>query len=470
MGPGVYVTLAPNLWEKLGYKPHPKQLLFHESPARFKVPACGRRFGKSEMAAKEVEPYLFTPTFPEYNRKGPGLGWIVAPTYDTADEFQYLWQDMIVRLQLEKTKAVKSCANNVRTGEMFIQFAWGDRVVVKSADKPTSLVGKGLKWLVVSEAAKLPEIIWQKYLSPAMADFKGPALFPSTPEGFNWYKVLHDMGRSSRAQHTEWASWNFPSWENPYVYPGGFDDPEVQRQLRTPDDPWFWQEIGASFRSVAGLVYREWDQEVHVKPVEYRPEWENYLAFDFGYSNPFVALDIMVSPSEDVYIWREYYWRQKPVHIHARELAARQSPEGYHINCGYGDSADPDAVDTLGRMLTPVVALDDAKDVGRGIREVSKFLRSDQGVPRLFVDPSCVNTIEEFNQYKMAKPRSIKVDDNPKDEPHKAMDHAMDALRYFIMHRFVLGADSHLESVVTREQEPNERGIFVWGDEERVTL
>ena len=30
----------------IGYQPHPKQLLFHCSPARFKIPICGRRFGK----------------------------------------------------------------------------------------------------------------------------------------------------------------------------------------------------------------------------------------------------------------------------------------------------------------------------------------------------------------------------------------------------------------------------------------
>lgn len=465
------MTYAPNLWKKIEYEPHPKQLDYHMSTARFKVAASGRRFGKSRMSAAEVEPYCMTPLFPEYNPRGPGIGWIVAPTYDTADEFQFLWDDLIVKMGLEKTKAVTACANNVRTGEMFIKFAWGDKVVAKSADKPTTLVGKGLKWVIISEAAKLPSIIFDKYISPALADFHAPCLFPSTPEGFNWFKRMHDQGKSSRKIDEEWDSWNFPSWENPYIYPEGFDDPEIQRQLRTPDDPWFWQEIGASFRSVSGLVYREWDQEVHVKPIVYNPAWENYLAFDFGYSNPFVALDIMVDPSENVYIWREYYWRQKPVHIHARELRARQNPEGYHINCGYGDSADPDAVDTLGRYLTPVVALDDAKDVERGLREVSKFLRSDEGIPRLYVDSSCMNTIEEFNQYKMTATKSIKVDDNPKDVPHKAGDHSMDAIRYFIMHRFVLGANSHLTDVL----EPagivgDTGGIFQWEGERRITL
>src|SRR5262245_1393838 len=45
-------------FDLVGYRPHPKQALFHKSQARFKIPICGRRFGKSQMAAKEFEPML----------------------------------------------------------------------------------------------------------------------------------------------------------------------------------------------------------------------------------------------------------------------------------------------------------------------------------------------------------------------------------------------------------------------------
>jgi hypothetical protein len=58
---------ASALWAKIGYEPHPKQALFHNSAARFKVPVCGRRFGKSKMAAMEALPELFRPDT---------LGWI----------------------------------------------------------------------------------------------------------------------------------------------------------------------------------------------------------------------------------------------------------------------------------------------------------------------------------------------------------------------------------------------------------
>jgi phage terminase large subunit len=49
-------------------------------------------------------------------------------------------------------------------------------------------------------------------------------------------------------------------------------------------------------------------------------------------------------------------------------------------------------------------------------------------LPHLTVDPSCVNTIAEFESYQY--PSGGKVE---KDVPIKANDHAMDALRYLAM-------------------------------------
>ena len=57
-----------------------------------------------------------------------------------------------------------------------------------------------------------------------------------------------------------------------------------------------------------------------------------------------------------------------------------------------------------------------------GITKVQDYLKiQGDGKPRLTVDPSCVNTINEFESY---------VWKENKDEPVKDNDHAMDALRY----------------------------------------
>jgi len=72
-------------FEKIGYKPHSRQLLFHESRARFKIPVCGRRFGKTFMGAREVEPLLMVP-----NKRV----WICGATYDLGESselFGRIW-------------------------------------------------------------------------------------------------------------------------------------------------------------------------------------------------------------------------------------------------------------------------------------------------------------------------------------------------------------------------------------------
>lgn len=454
------------LWKLTGYEPHSEaQWDYHRSDGRFKIPACGRRFGKSMMVEKDWLPELF-------DRENPGRYWMVALSYDTCDEFQFLWDDVIVKLGLGIAPGLKK-ANNARTGEMFIEFPWGTRVDVKSAMKPATLVGKGLKRAVLSEAAKMPEIIWKKYISPALADWHGGCDMPSTPEGFNWYYQEHLRGLDGGDPN--YVSWNFPSWENKVLFPRGFDDPEIQRQLpkdhngKPIEDPWFWQEIGAEFRTLAGLIYPEFNRKVHVKKLTYDPAIPNYLAFDFGY-NGFVALDCMVTPSGEVRVWRQYFEAEQPVHIHAEELKIRNNPEGYSVRCGFGDAADPDAVSTIGRKLVRVVARQEAKDVKAGIRAVKERLRPPNDSPRLFVDPSCVDVIREYESYRRKTPRLTTPDMEIKEEPLKKNDHTMDALRYLIMHLFKLGAAVDLSDPSLWSATEGDRGIFTMREDETTRL
>jgi len=62
------------------------------------------------------------------------------------------------------------------------------------------------------------------------------------------------------------------------------------------------------------------------------------------------------------------------------------------------------------------------------------------------VDPRCPNTIREFNNYK--SPDLGKSDRNPREEAKKNDDHAMDAIRYGLVHIFTLGARTRLSDVI----------------------
>ena len=83
------------------YTPHPGQLQLHNPPigdyhpkhnpngARFIVACCGRRFGKSYSAARELELTLTTPGTES---------WVVAPTYTTSDKiFRMIYDEMVIK-------------------------------------------------------------------------------------------------------------------------------------------------------------------------------------------------------------------------------------------------------------------------------------------------------------------------------------------------------------------------------------
>ena len=63
----------------------------------------------------------------------------------------------------------------------------------------------------------------------------------------------------------------------------------------------------------------------------------------------------------------------------------------------------------------------------------------------MLVDFSCTNVIAEFNNYKAKKPAS---GNNVPEMGQKQKDHALDALRYGLMHVFKLGATHHLSDVM----------------------
>src|SRR5438034_436886 len=233
-------------FQKIGYHPHPKQRLFHENEARFKIANAGRRFGKSSMGAREAEPILMTP-----NRRI----WLVGPTYDIGEkEFRIIWNDMIIKLGLGRENSVKRSYAR-KQGDLSIEFPWKTRIEVRSADRPENLVGEGLDYVIMCEAAKHDEETWSRFIRPALSDRHGKACFPTTLEGQNWFYYLWKLGQDPG--ETDFQSWRFPSWDNPYVYPGGREDPEIKLIERTTSKEIFDQEYGADFTSFSGKVYTE---------------------------------------------------------------------------------------------------------------------------------------------------------------------------------------------------------------------
>lgn len=460
-----------NYFELVGYKPHPKQALFHAAKERFRVPVCGRRFGKSHMAGRDCGAELFLP-----NRRF----WIVGPTYDLAEkEFRVIWDDLIIGQKLGKDKRVKK-AYSKRSGEMWIELPWQTRIECRSADHPENLVGEKLHGAIMSEAAKHRKDTWERFIRPALADARGWATFPTTPEGFNWLYDLWSYGRSPDPRYKDYASWQFPSWDNPYVYPGGKDDEEIDLIKATVLPAFFDQEIAAMFNAFVGKIYSEFSEILHVKPHTFRPEWPNYITFDWGFTNPLAAIEFQIDPATDrVHVWREHYKAGLMLDEHISIIKERPQPNGYHLDLAFGDAASPESVLKVSTQLVPCIADPRSKSgtakvtnetQGRHTREsgwregvelVKQFLTAHQigildeyGTPleraNLEIDPACPNTIREFNNYRA--PDNGRGDRNIREAARAFDDHALDGIRYGLMHVFKLGATHKLAELYDFEE------------------
>ncbi|RLC88051.1 MAG: hypothetical protein DRJ03_04075 [Chloroflexi bacterium] len=220
------------------YKPHPGQKLFHKSKARFRILACGRRWGKTICGANEA--------IRQATKSPPGsVGFCVAPTYWHT---QKMWREFLRFCPRVLIVEINRADHHIRlVGDRHVWF--------KSADNPDSLRSEGLDWLWMDEGGQIKEEAWDLALRPALMDRKGVAWFTGTPKGKNWYFRLWTRGQDPAQK--DYESWTFPSHSNPYLDPKEIEDfardmPELA--LRQEIYAQFIEDVGSVFRGVEECV------------------------------------------------------------------------------------------------------------------------------------------------------------------------------------------------------------------------
>jgi hypothetical protein len=177
----------------------------------------------------------------------------------------------------------------------------------------------------------------------------------------------------------------------------------------------------------------------------FNPHWDNYLAFDYGYANPFVCLDVQIDPSDNVYVWREYVQRYQSTMEHGEYLKERENPDDYNVVGMWGDPRGADEAATLALIIGFVASQDVTWK--HGIEYIKRLLKQD----KLHVDPSCINTIRSLSQLHVKPPtrqgQVVNEDAGDRNIQHKVDDHCADALRYLIGPLYVLGAGAHFSDV-----------------------
>src|SRR5262249_44027890 len=113
---------------------------------------------------------------------------------------------------------------------------------------PVSLLGEGLDWVIIDEAARLKPSIWEGHLSQRLIDKRGWALLISTPRGKGYF---YDLFRRGQGQDPDYQSWNYPSRTNPHL-----DEALIEEERQRLPERVFRQEYEAEFLEGAGAVFR----------------------------------------------------------------------------------------------------------------------------------------------------------------------------------------------------------------------
>src|SRR5215211_5031305 len=154
---------------------HPAQREVVEHPARFKVLATGRRWGKTLLAAALA-----------VTRASTGeRGWYVIPDYKQGSA-KRAWRKI-------RGLSVKVPGVRILEAERRIEFPGGGWLELKSAHDQDALRGEGLDFVIVDEAAYMRETTWPAELRPTLADKLGDALLISTFQGENWFYDLYQL-------------------------------------------------------------------------------------------------------------------------------------------------------------------------------------------------------------------------------------------------------------------------------------
>lgn len=220
---------------------------------RFKIVAAGRRTGKSRLAA-----WLLIINALQVTR---GHVFYVAPTQGQARDI--MWSTL---MELGHEVIKSAHINNLQ-----ITLVNGATISLKGADRPETMRGVSLKYLVMDEYADMKPEVWEQILRPALADQKGGAMFIGTPMGRNHFYDLYTYG--ALADDPTYKSWHFTSYDNPLL-----DPEEIDIAKKSMSSFAFKQEFLASFEAQGSEIFKEnW-----VEFSSEEPDGDYYIAIDLA--------------------------------------------------------------------------------------------------------------------------------------------------------------------------------------------
>lgn len=376
--------------------------------ARFKVVVAGRRFGKTVLA-------LWVLIYAAAQKAG-SICWYTAPTYRQAK--QIAWKMLLAFVD-------PSYITHRNETDLSITLTNGSTIALRGADNYDSLRGVGLDALVLDEYADMAAEVWTEVLRPALSDKLGSALFIGTPAGFNH---LYDLWIEAESK-PDWKAWQFTTADGGHVPPEELEAARLDLDERT-----YKQEYEASFASLTGRVYYEFDRLLNVSSDIKDTGAELLIGMDFNI-NPMSAV-IGCKAGDQFHVIDEITIQNGNTELISDAIQVKYPNRRVQVY--------PDPSGKARKTSSPVGQTDFSILAAHGFRvlapnsaplvvdrnnEVNAMFKNAAGDRRLLVHPRCKQLI------KCLDGLTYKADTS---QPDKGMglDHLPDALSYLVHYEY----------------------------------
>lgn len=378
----------PRYWGDLS----PIQQEFERAAADGKrvVLRCGRQVGKTEYLARRTVQNLL-------------LGkrcWWLAPTHQLCRVGFQRCVSLLRKLPKPVADAFRikrSAPYRIAIGDAYCDFL--------TTRTPDSLQGETLDEVVIDEAATIRDLaqVVEQYVEPTLAVKGGTLILASTPKGRN------DFAEYCRSEY--WSEVHAPSSANPLISKEWL----IQQRAKYEAEGrlfYYLQEFEAQVLEKVGLFFERLPEVVEEVPAYAQADG---CGLDWGYSAPFAAVYVVIRDGV-VYVSREVYKRRLNGDEQARLALA--TPARVYV----ADPSVPDHILEEWRAagLSPKAGVADRVGGWDLIRQLIR-----EG--RLKVHKECFHLLDEFQQAEV---------DERKPDDLTGEDHALDALRYIMLHAF----------------------------------
>lgn len=419
-------------------KRSPWQVKVWNDDNRFLVINCGRRAGKSTIAAIKMLHFA--------SENAGSTCWYIAPNYKQAESIMWaMLTDLIPHQAILKKNEQK----------LLITLINGSQIHLKGAEDPDTLRGVKIDLAIFDEVAFMSRWfeVW-KVMRPTLADSMADVWFISTPNGFNHFKELADK------RDKGWSYHHYTTYDNPYI-----PREEIEQMRIEMDEDAFAQEVMGEFKRMTGLVYKDFNRDIHVKELEDFEE-EFYLrGVDRGFRNPTAVMYVMVDKDDTWYVVDEIYKTRLTNPMLSEELKAKDAVWGIdEFELSTMDSAqagDIAELQDLGHDFLPTTKQSGEKTMEYVRWKISK-LTERLRAKKVFIHPRCENLIREFETYAY---KSSRIGET--ENPEKVGDHALDSLgdlnamySHFYKEKKKDISQGRLKGTYVRESKPDESGDF----------